>query len=364
MAQEFVAPPRPTPPPPMKVNAETRKILISSVKMVLQAVVKKGDLPEGTDYAAILNSPELMFKFIQAVKANREIISQLAVGKDGKAVEDDESELVCGLTLAQVERMLVYTVAKRVYIHTRMGKIRYKKDGDPVPDELAPYLAFDWQLPLLEGFAHDMSPDHFRALGEAVLDVRNPIAPKAFAQVVPGTLRDVLETLEDRFPEVVERYPMAVVGVSRYSRKEVLMMEQIVSTRLVWELFGRDQDALVEVMALDIRTRKAMGVALAWCSREAVNELGQLDPEFLEPLIQAFMNTFGPKTKLMLGNSEFATTLLREATSFYRDSALMDEKQREQAKDSIDLRWAASAQAMEKWLQEQGSAGEASAEAS
>ena len=353
-------PPLPKTPPPIRLEAEARSTLITAIKTVLAAVIEKGKLPEGTDYAILLNKPMAMHAFISAVKADRSVMADLCVDAKGAAVTDDDSPLSCGLSLNQIERMLVYTVAKRVYIHSKMGKIRYKRFGDPIPEELGPYLAFDWQLPLIESFANDMSPDHFRALGESVLYVRNVSAPKALAQVVPGALRNVLEILDERFPEVLEKYPMAVVGVSRYSRKDVLQIEKIVTSKLVWELFGRDQDALVEVMALDVRTKKAMGIALAWCSQEAVNELSQLDPEFLEPLMQAFMSTFGPKTRLMLGNSEFATTLLREATSFYRDTALMDEKQREQAKDSIELKWGASAQKMEKWLAAQG--GDAAAE--
>lgn len=355
---ESAKPPLPVTPPPIRIDEGARSTLIAAVKTVLAAVVEKGELPEGTDYATILNNPMAMYKFIQVVKADRSVIAELAVDASGAAVSDDDSPLSCGLSLKQVERMLVYTVAKRVYIHNKLGKIRYKRIGDSVPEELSRFIAFDWQLPLLESFANDMSPDHFRALGESVLYVRKVSAPKALGQVVPGTLRNVLEVLDDRFPEVLDKYPMAVVGVSRYSRKDVLQMESIVTSKLVWELFGRDQDALVEVMALDAKTKKAMGIALAWCSREAVNELSQLDPDFLEPLMQAFMNTFGPKTKHMLSNAEFATTLLREATSFYRDTALMDEKQREQAKDSIDLKWGASAQKMEKWLAAQGDAAE------
>ena len=115
-----------------------------------------------------------MEKYIELLRDNMDLAKDLFVDETGKPITDMETPLVCGASLGQLERMLVYTCGGKVFINTgikvkvepkkeqRLGLFSKlfkknpkalripKSDGEAKLEDLKPFLVYAWQLQLVE----------------------------------------------------------------------------------------------------------------------------------------------------------------------------------------------------------------------
>jgi hypothetical protein len=144
---------------------------------VLKRLKDKELIAAETEYGDLLNEPNRMCEFITCFKKNQAVGRDLALNQQGQPVKDFSEQLVCGMSLAQIESLLVYTCAKRIYRKKEAkedspkpakskevekswlpgGKRAAKqaaqqiqaakKAASELPEDIKAILAFDWQLP-------------------------------------------------------------------------------------------------------------------------------------------------------------------------------------------------------------------------
>ena len=180
-------------PSAASLDPELRKIVLAGVKFLLARLRQNKLIEQNVQYRDILNSPPLMAKYIDLIRNNPEIGKDLMVDETGKPVSNSETPLVCGASLGQLERMLVYTCSSKIFIKpgdrvkkeepkkkkfSLFGK-KSKNDSDNKKDaksageakleEIKPYLVFAWQLNLVEAYEKYLQREHYRVLKEKLL---------------------------------------------------------------------------------------------------------------------------------------------------------------------------------------------------
>ncbi len=65
-----------------------------------------------------LHDPDLLAAFIKAFRANPTLYSDIVVGYDGRPITaaDPDKALVCGVSLAQVQQLMVKTCARHLFL--------------------------------------------------------------------------------------------------------------------------------------------------------------------------------------------------------------------------------------------------------
>jgi hypothetical protein len=156
-------------------------------------------------YARILNDPELADTCFAVFRSKTGAFRAILVGPDGQPVKDDNGELSCGRSLAQVIAVIVRSVAKRYFnayfepkhraapAPPRPGFLesilkfgaaapppppeRRKAPRNPRAEELFStldaFLLFEWQLLLIPHYA-PISISMLRGLGPRILNFRDP----------------------------------------------------------------------------------------------------------------------------------------------------------------------------------------------
>ncbi|MBY0430766.1 MAG: hypothetical protein K2Q10_06190, partial [Rhodospirillales bacterium] len=99
----------PTLPPPVELSSETKKAVIDGLKKVLEVFRSKGLLDAKVTYSDVIHDPAVLRNFIQVYRANRELVDDLVVSAENTPVRDDTTPLSCGVTLEQIQQLLVKT---------------------------------------------------------------------------------------------------------------------------------------------------------------------------------------------------------------------------------------------------------------
>ena len=155
----------------IELDDATKDAVLGSLKLVLKRLKNKELIAAEIEYRDLLNDPNRMHEFIACFKKNLKVGRDLALNQRGQPVKNFSEQLVCGMSLAQIERLLVYTCAKKIYRKKaaeedrqktakpkdakkgwlrggkQAGKQAAKKTTSEVPDEIKAIIAFDWQLP-------------------------------------------------------------------------------------------------------------------------------------------------------------------------------------------------------------------------
>ena len=105
----------PEAPRAVDLAPDTRKLVVAAVKTVMVRLQQAGRFAAEAEYATVLGSPALLHDLITAYRAEPAIARDLAVDATGAPVADWSTPLVCGLSLAQVCQLLVFTCARRVF---------------------------------------------------------------------------------------------------------------------------------------------------------------------------------------------------------------------------------------------------------
>jgi hypothetical protein len=103
-------------------------------------------------------------------------------------VTADDRLLRCGRTLAEVVALVVRAAARRIFrarLSPGPGRPRADSASERLYRVLRDYLRFDWQVLLIPHYA-PLTPERAAALGERLLDVREPAELRALADDEPA----------------------------------------------------------------------------------------------------------------------------------------------------------------------------------
>lgn len=324
-----MAPTYPVVPQSVELEPQAKKRLLAGIKTVMTRLQEKGKLKPGTDYTDMLGRPQLLQAFIDAFKANRAIAADLLVDDAGKPVAKDDAPLSCGISLAQVCQMLVYTCAKRIFVDSDpdtkppqpasklAGLFRrsnppppmVKSEGERKLADLKPLLAFDWQLPLLKYYYFFLDRHQMAELGRELLLLREPIQLEMVAAFDAAKLKAARRLAQGEFPEVLLHAPAAIEGLSRATDMQFAFFEEVCGKR-VWNFFARDLDYIDEVSETDKMVLRAVGPLLADTSLESVDALSRLQADRIEQLLEGFRTVFRADLPDILSDSAFGRQTL------------------------------------------------------
>jgi sulfur carrier protein ThiS len=328
-------------PPVADLGDDIKDVVLGSVKFVIKRLKKSGKIPAATKYRDLLADPAKMEEFIAAYKNDRSATHDLALDAAGKPARDDWTELVCGVTLAQIERLLVFTCFKRVY-----KKAGGKKD---IPDIVKRAIAFDWQLPFLNLYAEKMPPAHYKLMEDNIFHARTAEEIEKIAQTSAGELTQALELTDKYFiaflnaPEVT-RNMLREKGSQEFDRIEILAGNQ------VFRFFGLDEQVMVEVLGLSDDHLSAFGPLVVSLSLESFRALEDMPVNVLAPFMRAFLDVFGEQAYDLLARDGFAGKFLKNHVVAFRDMDAGDEGEAEQVEKSAKIKWQSIKAAATEWL--------------
>ncbi len=346
---------------------DTKAMVISALKLVLRRMHEAGLLAREISYGDLLGTPQALYDVIRLYKEHREIARDIAVDARGEPVGHDRAELVCGITLAQVERLLVFTCAKRVFAaagHAWQGAVR---PGTLVPDEVKRILAFDWQLPLLELYRDSMTVEHFRVLGDAVLTLRTPDSVITVASLNPVDLARLKATVDSDLgllfasettapgaPPAAEEAPAAAEDPVP-AAAATTFSSGTADGRIEGEIV--DEPAMPGPMAAEPESAPASGMPAEPAATPepaappepgaapdpvaepqaftatpeapvpaAADPLEDLRPSIREPLLSGFRASFGDDSERILGDPGFVAEILPGVVAQARRHAESDER--------------------------------------
>ena len=341
----------------IELDDTTKDVVLGSLKLVLKRLKNKELIAAEIEYRDLLNDPNRMHEFIACFKKNLKVGRDLALNQQGQPVKDYSEQLVCGMSLAQIERLLVYTCAKKIYRKKaaeedrqktakpkdakkgwlrggkQAGKQAAKKTTSEVPDEIKAIIAFDWQLPMLETYVFRLRHGHLMELGDGVLAIKSPEALEVVAATDPVSLKEAKKAAGERFLEMLEANAAAVLGLVRCDKKKLAMISQFAGRR-VWDVFAGDPELLVEILGCERYILKALGPSVADLGVESFHTLEDISETVLEPLLEAFREVFGERGKVLLNDPDFVGKHLRKIARDFRSMSAKTEDEMQSIKNS------------------------------
>ncbi len=333
------------------LDAEVKDVVLGSVKLVIKRLKESGKIPVETEYKDLLADPARMGEFITAYKKDRSVSDDLALDATGKPVGDNWTELVCGVTMAQIERLLVFTCFKRIYKKAFFEKKASGAKGGKrdIPDAIKRAIAFDWQLPFLTLYAERMPPAHYKLMEDNIFHAQTAEGIEKIARTSAGELTRALELTDKYFlmfldaPEIA-RGMLQEKGSREFDRMETLAGKQ------VFRFFSLDEQVMVEVLGLSDDHLSAFGPLVVSLSLESFRALEDMPVNALAPFMRAFLSVFGEQAYDLLARDGFAGEFLKNNVSIFRDMDASDENEAEHVEKSAVIKWQSMKAAVIEWL--------------
>lgn len=360
-------------PPPVDIDSDTKKAIIDGLKKVLARFQETGKVDAGLAYQDLIASPDALAHFVTTFIDNRAACDDIVQAKGGQPVRDDNQPLVCGVSLNQIQQLLVRTCAKKVFesdktVHTVTETVTKKAlfglikkteqvevqrvGGDPVEErklrELARYIAFGWQLPLLPAYREHLTYQQVMEIGEDVLALKTPEAVAAVGQFAPDVLRKVKAAAGPDFADILAHRPQAIAGVAVWNREMYEFYRKTLGDR-AWDFFARDKAFFNVVAALDKANAKVYGDVLCYIAAECLEEVQRLNIDKAEVLVTSLKAAFGAKLANVLSRPAFAKDILRKVV----DNLLHMTQEKDKLMASFALTCKAMVPQVTEWLQKQ-----------
>jgi hypothetical protein len=358
-------------PPAVDLAPETKKAVIDGVKQALAALQGAGQLDGAITYQALISAPAALAAFIESFRTHRETTDRIVRPQSGEGpVRVDDQMLVCGVSLAQIEHLLVRTCAKKALIHdhppetvmetvTKTSFLFFKKTeqvavqraADPVEDrkirELLRFMAFGWQLPLLAAY-DGLTYQQVAELEEGLLALTTSQAIAAIADLDPLVIRKARQTTGAEFADVLASRPEALPGIAAWSHDLYGFYRTLLGDH-AWRFFARDSDFFNIVTALDKNTARVVGDVLCYIAGENLQELERLNIDKTEVLVGALKGAFGKALPQVLSRPAFAKDFLRKTV----DNLLHLNQEKDKLKVSVGLTCKALVPTVTEWLAKQ-----------
>jgi hypothetical protein len=361
----------PTLPPPIDIDNDTKKGVIDGLKKVLATFQEAGLVDPSVSYQHLISDPVVLTRFVELFQANRDKVDAIVVGKDGQPVRDDDAGLVCGISLNQIQQLLVRTCAKKVFEQDKpmetvtetvtktsfLGLIKKteqveRQAVDPVEErkvrELTRYVAFGWQLPLLESYRRMLNYQHIMELAEDVLALQTPEAIAAVAEIEPAVLRKVKSAVGADFTAILADRPQAINGIAVWNRDMYEFYRKALGDQ-AWAFFARDKQFFNVCASLDKATARICGDVLCYIAAENLTEIQRLNIDKIEVLVTSLKAAFGTRLAAVLSKPSFAKDILRKVV----DNLLHMQQEKEKLMASFALTCKAMVPTVSEWLARQ-----------
>ncbi len=330
---------------------QTRDIVLGAIKLVHKRLKNKGVVDSTLEYQDLLRDPVAMLAFIEGFKGNRDIASELTVDASGKAVADDNAKLVCNLTLAQIERLLVITCAKK-FAASRVAAADAGKGAKPVSAELADIIkdviAFAWQLPLLPVYLGALKEEHFRVLGTRILLLRSPEVLNLFSQIDPADIRKAERLMGPDYDYALVNRPHAIRGGALCNPKSYKLLKATAGKH-IWEVLSGNPQIVVELLALSGDRIGPLAPFAAKMSEEAFRQIEAVPAPLLGPLLNSFQTVFGDLSQALIGDEEFAKKYLFNMVGVVRSLPASSEKDLANAPQVLTYKWKSLQDPIREW---------------
>jgi hypothetical protein len=321
-------------PPPVDMNSETKRNIIDALKKIIEIFKNAGKLGAEATYSSILHDPRELYRFIKAYRANTELAAEFVKDADGNPVTEEDAPLVCGVSLLQIQQLLVKTcsrhyleqenktppkivvetVKKKVLggLITKTEKVERKVAGgfdERKVRDIAKCMAYDWQLPLLPAY-NMLNSAHLFELGEHIHCLTSFETIRDFIQLDQPTIKRAKQTVGEDFPYFLVR-PAALTGVGEWTQDLYQFYRKILGDS-AFDFFARDKQFFMVCAELDKPLIEIYGEVLGYIDGANLEEMLRLNIDKADVLVQAMRASFGPAIKPALSNPNFAKDMLRK----------------------------------------------------
>ena len=359
-------------PPPVEIDTETKKGVIEGLKKVLATFQQGGLVDQAVTYQQVISDPEILQSFIKTFQAKRDMVDDIVRPKDGKTpVRDETTPLVCGISLGQIQQLLVRTCAKKMFeadkpMETVTETITKKSmfglikkteqverlSVDPVEErkirELSRYIAFGWQLPLLDAYRHKLSYPQIIEIGEDIVALPTIAHIEAVSQFDPEKLKKVKAVVGGDFGAILADRPQAIAGISVWNRDMFDFFRKTLGDR-AWTFFARDSAFFNVCAALDKSVAKIFGDMLCYIAAENLQEIQRLNIDKVEVLVHALNTALGRRAPEILAIPSFGKDILRKVI----DNLLHMTQEKDKLMLAFELSIKSMIPAIDEWLAKQ-----------
>ena len=359
----------PTLPPPVEIDSDTKKAVIEGLKKVLAKFQQAGLVNSATTYQQIISDPQTLESFIRCFQDKRDLVDDVVRAKEGKApVRDETTMLVCNISLGQIQQLLVRTCAKKVFEADKametitetitkksmFGLIKKTEQVerlavDPVEErkvrELTRYIAFGWQLPLLDAYRSLLSYPQIMEIGEDIVALQSVKSIEEVSRFEPAQLKKVKAAVGADFGAILADRPQAINGISVWNREMYEFYRKTLGDK-AWTFFARDSAFFNVCAALDKPVAKIFGDMLCYIAAENLTEIQRLNIDKVEVMVNALNSAFGARAAHLLAIPEFGKDILRKVV----ENLLHMSQEKDKLMISFALTCKAMAPAVDEWL--------------
>jgi len=324
----------PTLPPPVDIDNDTKKAVIDGLKRVMAKFQEGGHLPAESTYQELISDPQTLAAFVETFLAHRDLVDDVVRPQKGDApVRDDNLPLACGVSLNQIQQLLVRTCAKKVFEQdaplqtitetvTKTSFLFFKKSQevertavDPVEErklrEITRYVAFGWQLALLGAYRRLLNYQQIAELGDTLVALQSEADIAAVAEFDPPTLKKVRQATGADFTDILAHRPKAIGGIATWNKDMYEFYRKLLGEQ-AWTFFAREKSFFNVVAGLDKATAKVFGNVLCSIAGANLQEFQRLNIDKIEVLVVSLRAAFGDHLPQILGRSSFAKEILRK----------------------------------------------------
>jgi len=356
-------------PPPIEIDTETKKSVIGGLKKVLATFQQSGHFDPAVTYQALISDPVLLARFIEVYLVHREEVDDIVRTADAAfPVRDEQVELVCGVTLGQVQQLLVRTCARKVFESVKtvetvtetvtrksmFGLIKKTEQierlsVDPTEErkarELLRYIAFAWQLPLIEAYMTRLSYMHIIEIGEDILSLPTVEKIEEIASFDPAQIKKVKAATGADFGAILADRPQAIAGIAVWNRDMYEFYRKLLGDRS-WAFFARESAFFNVCASLDKSVLKLFGDVLCYIATENLVEIQRLNIDKVEVVIYALKSAFGPRLPEILSLPSCAKDILRKVV----DNLIHTNQEKDKLMTAFAISLKAMAPNIEEWL--------------
>ena len=356
-------------PPPVEIDTETKRGVIDGLKKVLATFQQAGLVETAVTYQQVISDPDVLQSFIKTFQAKRDLVDDIVRAKEGSGpVRDESTPLVCGVSLGQIQQLLVRTCAKKIFeadkpmetitetvTKTSMFGLIKKTEQierqavDPVEErkirELSRYIAFGWQLPLLETYRTQLSYPQILEIGEDIVALPTAAHIEAVARFEPDKLKKVKAAVGADFGAILADRPKAIGGISVWNREMYEFYRKTLGDK-AWTFFARDSAFFNVCAALDKPVAKIFGDMLCYIAAENLQEIQRLNIDKVEVMVNALNTAFGARVPHILAIPSFGKDILRKVV----ENLLHMQQEKDKLMVSFALSIKAMVPAVDEWL--------------
>ncbi|WP_135081157.1 hypothetical protein [Terasakiella sp. SH-1] len=336
-------------PPMVNVDKTIKAQIIQGTKDAITLLQENELLDTELTFDAILSDPQKLKHLFTVFRDNIDLFAETVVDKAGDPIVDETTETACGVTLQQVQKLLVSTTARRIFV-ANDGKVVVKKQKKKVKtmmfftkevtvkkkvktkpgadkfDVMKRILGFDWQLDMLEFYRDELPDAHMLVLGDDVLVIRDVASGREVVEVHHEDFKKVKEAVGVYFRNVVAHGAAAIPGIL-YWRKDLVGTFIKVMGEKAWDFFKREKSFFDHCTELDNPRIGIYGDVLTYIAHENLTEMNRLNLDRLDGTINAFKETFGDKLPEILSEPKFATDILRPTVDSFIHLEAKDNEQ-------------------------------------